>query len=59
MTDLGRVWREEAQCENSSTYHCNRDKETWYPGRRTYQRELLRQNKTKIVDLQEVIKESL
>ena len=56
MTNLTKVWREDAECEDSSTYHCNRDKVNWYPKREEYRKKLEDNDKTFIVDLQNMVK---
>jgi hypothetical protein len=56
VTNLTKVWREDAECEDSSTYHCNRDKVNWYPKREEYRKKLEENDKTFIVDLQKIVK---
>ena len=34
ISDLKRVWEDEAECGGQSTYHCNRDREERFPLRR-------------------------
>lgn len=55
VTNLTKVWREDAECENTSTYHCNRDKEKWFPKREEYRKKLDDNKKTFIVELQKMI----
>eukprot|EP00092_Neocalanus_flemingeri_P102044 GFUD01130498.1.p1 GENE.GFUD01130498.1~~GFUD01130498.1.p1 ORF type:complete len:419 (+),score=81.45 GFUD01130498.1:117-1373(+) len=55
VTNLTKVWRVDSECEEKSTYHCNRDKEKWYPGREEYRKKLEEMDKTYIVDLQQTI----
>ena len=55
VTNLTKVWREDSECENSSTYHCNRDKEKWFPKREEYKKKLAENEKQLIVDLQRMI----
>ena len=55
VTNLTKIWREDAECENTSTYHCNRDKEKWFPRREEYRKKLEDSEKTFIVELQKMI----
>ena len=50
-----QVWREEAGCEERSTFHCNRDREAWYPGRKTYTDQLSKLNMTRVLQLQNMV----
>ena len=34
ISDLKRVWGDEAECGVQHTWHCNRDREEWFPLRR-------------------------
>ena len=54
VTNLTKVWREDAECENTSTYHCNRDKEKWFPRREEYRKKLKDSKKTFLVELQKM-----
>ena len=55
VTNLTKVWRLDSECEERSTFHCNRDNEEWYPRREEYRRELEKNNQKYIVDLQRMI----
>ena len=52
---LAESWSTAAGCEAASSYHCNRDRERWFPGRRSYRQQLLREGRSRIVDLQDIV----
>jgi len=55
VTNLTKVWRVDAECEDRIPFHCNRDQEDWYPGREEYRRQLREEDKAYIVDLQKMV----
>ena len=55
VTNLTKVWRENAECDERATFHCNRDKEKWFPKREEYRKKLEEQSKTYVTELQEMV----
>lgn len=55
VASLEETWSRAAGCEAATSYHCNRDRDRWYPGRRSYADLLLNSGKQQIVQLQDML----
>jgi len=55
VSSLEKDWRQAAGCQEHFSYHCNRDREEWFPGRQWTASRLKERGKELVVDLQEIV----
>jgi len=54
VSSLEKDWRKAAACQETFSYHCNRDREAWFPGRNQTASRLKERGKELVVELQEI-----